>query len=104
MKRNILLLLVVAVLVVGCKSDNAPVNDGEFVEYADCVGCGDVNVVRYSMPNGNDLKLETAHHVIQIDAQPGKQYDYYVWTGDKDYADNPDIIVQEGTAAVLVEE
>lgn len=101
MKRNILFLLMATIAIAGCRSNNAPVAEQPVV---DCIDCGGVNMVQYSMPNGNDLKLETAHHVIQIDAQPGKQYDYYVWTGEKTYADDPDIIVQEGNAAVLIEE
>lgn len=100
MKRNILFLLIAAVAVAGCRS-GVLVDNGE---YADCINCAADNMVEYSMPNGNDLKLETAHHVIKIDGQPGKQYDYYVWTGDKTYDDAPDIIVQDGVAAVLVEE
>jgi len=101
MKRNILFLLIAAIAVAGCRSNDAPVDEQPVV---DCIDCGGVNRVEYSMPKGNDLKLETAHHVIQIDGQPGKQYDYYVWTGEKTYADDPDIVVQDGTAAVLVEE
>jgi len=104
MRKNVLFLLIAAAAFAGCRSNDAPVDSGEYVEYADCVGCGGVNRVEYSMPNGNDLKLETAHHVIKVDAQPGKQYDYYVWTGNKTYDDAPDIIVQDGSAAVLVEE
>ena len=98
MKKNILFLLVAVAAVAGCRSNDAPVDN------ADCIKCGDVNMVQYSMPNGNDLKLETAHHVIQIDAQPGKQYDYYVWTGEKSYSDDPDLVVQDGAASVLIEE
>ena len=101
MKRNILFLLIAALAFAGCRSGNAPVDDAEFV---DCINCGDVNMVEYSMPNGNDLKLETAHHVIRVDAQPGRSYNYYVWTGDKTYADDPDIVIEEGTAAVLITE
>lgn len=97
MKRNILFLFIAAVAVAGCGSDNA------LVEQNDCINCAGVNVVQYSMPNGNDLKLETAHHVIQIDAQPGKQYDYYVWTGEKSYNDDPDLVVQDGVASVLLD-
>ena len=101
MKRNILILLIAALAFAGCRSDNAPVDGAEFM---DCINCGDVNMVEYSMPNGNDLKLETAHHVIKVDAQPGRSYNYYVWTGDKTYADDPDIVIEEGTAAVLIKE
>ena len=98
MKRNILFLLVAAFAFAGCRSNDAP------VEYDDCINCDGANVVQYSMPNGNDLKLETAHHVIEIQAQPGKQYDYYVWTGEKSYNDDPDLVVQDGVASVLVED
>ena len=98
MKRNILFLLVAAFAVACCRSDYAQ------VEYADCIHCDGVNMVEYSMPNGNDLKLETAHHVIEIEAQPNKAYNYYVWTGDKSYDEDPDLIVEDGVASVLVEE
>ena len=101
MTRNILFLLVAVAAVAGCRSNDAPVDN---VDIIDCVNCDGVNMVQYSMPNGNDLKLETAHHVIQIDAQPGKQYDYYVWTGEKSYADDPDLVVQDGAASVLIKE
>ena len=104
MKKNVLFLLLAVAAVAGCQSNDVPVDNTNAIDSIECVDCGDVNIVQYSMPNGNDLKLETAHHVIQIDGRPGKQYDYYVWTGEKTYADDPDIIVQDGTAAVLVEE
>ncbi len=55
------------------------------------------------MPNGNDLVLETKKRVLHIEAQPNKKYDYYVWTGDKSYEQDPDLIVQDGVAAVLAE-
>lgn len=101
MKRNILFLLVAAAAIVGCRSNDAPV---ENTEYADCINCGDVNMIQYSMPNGNDLKLETSRQVIEIEAKPNKKYNYYVWVGDKTYDDAPDLVVQDGVASVLVEE
>lgn len=104
MKQNILFLLVIGIALCGCKSgNNVSVVDNDYVEYAACADA-DAQTVRYSMPNGNDLVLETAHHVIQIDAPPGVKYDYYVWTGNRSYSDDPDLIVQDGVAAVLVEE
>lgn len=104
MKKNILFLLLAVVAVAGCRSENAPVDNANAIDSIECVNCGGANMVQYSMPNGNDLKLETAHHVIQVQAQPGKQYDYYVWTGEKTYDQDPDLVVQDGIAAVLVEE
>ena len=101
MKRNILFLFVATITIAGCGANNAPVETDEFV---DCINCGNVNMVEYSMPNGNDLKLETDHHIVQIDGKPGKKYDYYVWVGDKTYADDPDIVVQDGNAAVLIQQ
>ena len=101
MKRNTLFLLVAALAFAGCRSSNPSVDN---VDIVDCINCDGANVVQYSMPNGNDLKLETAHHVIQIEAQPGKQYNYYVWTGGKAYNDDPDLVVQDGVASVLVEQ
>ena len=101
MKRNILFLLVAALAVAGCWSKNAPV---EVVDDVDCINCDTANMVQYSMPNGNDLKLETAHHVIEIEAQPGKQYDYYIWIGERSYTDDPDLIIEEGIASVRVKD
>lgn len=101
MKRNILFLLIAALAVAGCWSDSAPVDN---IEYDDCINCDGTQMVKYSMPNGNDLKLETAHHVINVESQPGKQYDYYVWTGEKTYNDDPDLVVEDGVASVLVKE
>ena len=101
MKRNILFLIVAALAFAGCRSNDAPVTDAEPVE---CINCGDVQMVKYSTPNGNDLKLETTRHVVQIDGQPGKQYDYYIWMGEKSYDDAPDLIISDGQTSVLVEE
>ena len=53
------------------------------------------------MPNGNDLKLETDRHVVHVTADPNTNYAYYVWTGDKSYDDDPDIMVENGEAYVL---
>ena len=101
MKRNVLFLLSAALAFAGCRSDDAPVDN---IEYDDCINCAGVQMVKYSMPNGNDLKLETSRQVIEIEAQPGKSYDYYVWVGDKTYDDDPDLGVQDGAASVLVSE
>lgn len=101
MKRNILFLMIATLAFAGCRSNDAPVNN---IEYDDCINCAGVQMVKYSMPNGNDLKLETDHHVIEIEAVPGKSYDYYVWTGEKTYDDDPDLVIQDGNASVLVAE
>lgn len=99
MKRIILAILLLG--VAGCTS-GAYHDDGIYVESEpQCVGdCS----VAYATPNGNDLKLETAHHVIHMQSAPNKQYAYYVWSGDKEYTDDPDIIVENGEAMVLVAE
>ncbi len=108
MKKNIFVLFVMACALAGCQ------NGGQ--EAVDCSVCTQCQVtppcenciadgkVQYSMPNGNDLVLETSRRVLHVEAQPNKKYDYYVWTGDKSYEDDPDLIVQDGVAAVLVEE
>lgn len=69
----------------------------------DCVGAN-CEIVRYDSPNGNDLVLETDRHIIQIVANPGTKYSYQVWTGDKDTSTDPDLVVRDGNAMVLVEE
>ena len=69
----------------------------------ECVGTN-CAVVRYATPNGNDLVLETDHHIIQVSAQTDVPYKYYVWAGDKTTADDPDMVVQDGQVAILVEE
>lgn len=87
----------------GCASDaeRATVREYAYVddEYVECTD--NAPVIAYSTPNGNDLVLETAHHVIQIDARPNVAYGYYVWAGDKTYESDPDLVVEDGTAYIL---
>lgn len=101
MKRNILFLLIAAFAFAGCRSGNTPVADAE---NNGCLNCDSEQTIKYSMPNGNDLMLETGHYILRVEAQPGKQYDYYVWTGEKTYDDDPDMIVQDGVTAILTVE
>lgn len=63
-----------------------------------------VKEIKYSSPAGNDLRLETDEYIIQVQGAPNKKYDYYVWAGDKQYTDDPDLIIQDGNAAVLISE
>ena len=98
MKKLILFLFVAS--LAACQSAT------QVEEYNDETTCVGENcaIINYSMPNGNDLVLETAHHKIEIAAQPHVKYGYYVWAGDKDTSDEPDLVVEDGTAMVLVEE
>lgn len=102
MKKIILPLLVVMLALAGCRTAS-----DESTSYADagneCIG-ENCAVIKYDTPNGNDLVLETDHHVIQIAAQPETKYSYYVWTGGKTTADDPDMIVEDGNTMILVEE
>ena len=107
-------LMIMAVILAGCQADHY--NNTEYVEYADYMDnveyvpvayretaaqtapCDDAtSVVRYSVSPSGDLILETRHHVIQVDGAPGKQYAYYVWAGDKNYTDTPDLTVDANT-------
>ncbi len=107
MRKIYLPFFILTFALIGCQSD-APMT--EYVEFANiseatiCENCIPGTSVSYSMPNGNDLVIETPRRVIQIQGKPNQAYDYYVWTGDKTYADDPDLIVNEGVAAVLVTE
>ena len=98
MKRLILFLFVAS--LAACQSAT------QVEEYNDETTCVGENcaIINYSMPNGNDLVLETAHHKIEIAAQPNIKYGYYVWAGDKDTSEDPDLVVEDGTAMVLIEE
>ena len=98
MKKLILFLFVAS--LAACQSAT------QVEEYNDETTCVGENcaIINYSMPNGNDLVLETAHHKIEIAAQPNVKYGYYVWAGDKDTSDDPDLVVEDGTAMVLIEE
>ena len=99
--KKVTLFFMVA-LLAGCQS--APVGTyDEYVDNVDCVG-NNCEIIHYSMPNGNDLVLETAKHTIQIAAQPDVKYGYYVWAGNKETTEDPDLIVEDGNAMVLVEE
>lgn len=105
MKKIILPLLVLCVGLAGCRSASndftVASSDTEFE--SDCIG-SDCAIIHFSSPNGNDLVLETAHHIIQIDAQPGVAYSYHVWAGDKSMSDDADLIVSDGQAMVLTDE
>lgn len=89
---------------LGCENPNAGVNGAPCIRRADGAPENKVKEIKYSTPNGNDLVLETPEYVIQIEGAPNKKYDYYVWTGKRDYAEDPDLIIQDGTAAILVAE
>lgn len=110
MNKTILPIIIVSMALSACtrKSDTYTqdyMTDTTFVECAEAVALAPAqSAVRYSVPNNSDLFLETAHHVIQIEGAQNQSYKYYVWAGGKDYADDPDLIVEDGAAAVLVEE
>ena len=99
--KKVFLFFMVA-LLAGCQS--APVDSyDEYTEHIDCVG-NNCEIIQYSMPNGNDLVLETARHTIQTEAQPNVKYGYYVWAGAKETTDDPDLIIEDRNAMVLIEE
>lgn len=102
MKQIIFALSGIVLALAGCQSTPSEEYTDEF-ETAECVG-EECSVIKYATPNGNDLVLETDHHVIQVSAQTDIPYKYYVWAGDKTTADDPDMIVQDGQTMILVEE
>lgn len=88
MKRYIFAILLLG--LAGCMSG---ASDQELVRKS--VECaGECSAVEYSSPDGKDLQLETDRHVIRITGEPDTQYAYYVWTGNKTYGDEPDIIIE----------
>ena len=92
--------------LVGCRtaSDEYTVETVDVNATSECIDT-DCSIIHFASPNGNDLVLETAHHVIQIDAQPGVPYSYHVWAGDKDMtSDDADLIIHDGQAMVLINE
>ena len=99
--KKLSLFLMVALLAACQSAPNAEID--EYVDDSVCVG-ENCEIVKYSMPNCNDLVLETSKHIIQIDAQPNVKYGYYVWAGDKETTTDPDLIIEDGNAMVLVEE
>ncbi|MDW2958552.1 MAG: hypothetical protein R8M37_01955 [Alphaproteobacteria bacterium] len=102
MTKKILPFMVFVLALAGCQTTY----DEVIVEpdaQMDCVGAN-CEIVRYDSPNGNDLVLETDRHIIQIVANPGTKYSYQVWTGGKDTSTEPDLVVRDGNAMVLVEE
>lgn len=111
MKKNYILLFVGVCMLCGCQPRTAPT---EYVEYADDIEYQTVvmpqpdvqsaSVVKYSVPRDSDLTLETRHHIIQIEGNAATPYEYRVWAGDKTYADDPDLIVDDGNIMVLQSE
>ena len=101
MNKIILPFMVIMLTLAGCQMSSNDASNTDSVPV--CVD-SECTIVRYSAPNGNDLVLETPKHIIQIAAQSGTPYSYYVWAGDKATTDDPDLVVQDGEAMVLVEE
>lgn len=102
MKKIILPLAGMMMILAGCRSSSTEVIEQQNIaDSCDGVQC---TVVQYASPNGNDLVLETAKHVIEIQAPADVPYSYYVWAGDKKVSDDPDLIIQDGKSMVLVEE
>lgn len=55
-------------------------------------------------PDGGNLYMETDKYVIEIQGNPTKKYNYYIWTGNATYDDAPDVIVNDGVPSVLVQQ
>ena len=98
MKRSIVAILLLG--LTGCMSGTP---DQEYMD-ASIECAGDCSAVNFSMPNKNDLKLETDRHIVHVTSVPDTGYAYYVWTGEKSYSDDPDIVIENGTAYVLTQE
>ena len=100
MKRYLYPLL--AICITGCTSNGVPpvLGPDDVVQPICADNCG----VLVTMPNGNDLMLETSRSIIHVTATPGVPYEYRVWTGDKTYDDAPDVVVSDGDAYVLENE
>jgi len=105
MKKILLPLFCVMLGLAGCRSasDEYTIASSDVDIMSECIGA-DCEIIHFASPNGNDLVLETDNHIIEITAQPGVAYSYYVWAGDKDTTDDPDLIVHDGNAMVLVAE
>lgn len=103
MRRIFILPIIMGAMLAlaGCQTASEQV----VVEQERATDCIDssCSIIRYAMPNGNDLMLETAKHVINITAQPGTPYTYYVWAGNKTMHDDPDMVVENGETFILSE-
>lgn len=114
MRKNIISLFVVSCVLAACASHDAPVEYVEYAEYTDDIEyqpvitpyqtAPAVSTIKYSVPRDGDLTLETRHHIIQIQGDTNKEYEYHVWAGDKTYAHDPDLIVTDDNIMVLKEE
>lgn len=60
--------------------------------------------IAYDTPNNNDLALETQRTLLHVVGAPEKRYNYYVWTGDKTFDDEPDLIIEDTNAFILQSE
>lgn len=98
MKKMFLPMMGLMLVLAGCQSASNEVDVQN-----ECVGAN-CEIVRYASPNGNDLVLETDRHIIEIQAQTDTPYAYRVWAGGKSVDKDPDLVVQDGQAMVLVEE
>lgn len=104
-------MFVLLAVLAGCHSTNPGTEYVEYDEYTDnvefvpaampCDTTPAVSEIKYSVPRDGDLTLETRHHIIQIQGEPNTAYEYRVWAGDKTYAHDPDLIVDDGNIMVL---
>ena len=93
MKRKILPFMGLMLTLAACQSASKDIVLEVPKNPADCDG-GHCQVIRYASPNSNDLVLETSRHIIQIDAETDTPYSYYIWTGDKNTSEEPDLILE----------
>ena len=103
MKKIFFPMLGLMLVLAGCQSAS---QEGVLPESSvanECVGAN-CAIVRYASPNGNDLVLETDRHIIEIQAPANVPYTYRVWAGEKSTTADPDLVVHDGQAMVLVEE
>lgn len=60
-----------------------------------CSPCRDAPVFEpiQDYVSDKDLVVKTDHHIVVVSGNSDTDYRYYVWTGDKDYSDDPDFVI-----------
>ena len=105
MSKKLLPIMGMMLALAGCQTaSDEVITETDMVQISDGCITGDCSVIRYDTPNGNDLVLETAHHIIEIQSQSNIPYSYRVWSGGKSMESDPDMIIQDGETMILVEE
>ena len=72
-------------------------------EAPECID-SECQIIDVYSPAGNDLVVETPHHIVHVTATPDVRYEYRVWAGGAGMTTAPDVIVHDGDVMILTDD